>query len=521
MSAEVRFDGGRFDHLQANPLSPEWPAATFSSAGPGPALALTRQVHPAALRENRCVRRMPYEEWRAPSPSIRVFAASDPTPGRVKLLVLDGPDRSGTDPEGTVYVEYRRPDGLDQGLTIDGSASSTACAALVIHELVDTRLCVPENDENRGNPSCVATDGSLRARGRRDDQGLRVHYRARIPVPPPLSRDWRAGEDGPLLSVIDVAADGAWVEVGVAPAPRGVARSVFFRPLERAEISRSVAYRGRETLPALCGGPRTGTSGGGRPTLGAGGRPTPSGTAAPARTFTQTIDLVEQEVTLRVAVTGFGNDPAGGPAGDNPRLTWTLGGTDVVAPDAGEPEVSRGITLTLPVHRYDLSTGESLPTAPGTVALTVRAAADGSLVVRSAGANGNVNLPVTITATATTGGGESVRNQLTVLFTGHRLTRAAGLLTALRACLRRIQDPSRLNQFTAPPWERRPQWSPRLRDRLITRPDRFDVASLEDLNLATAAYVKLRRAGDLAQAREVAEVADRLFGVNVSLAARL
>ena len=208
LHASIRFDGGRFDYLSGRPLSADWPAATFDSAGPGPALALTRRVHPQALRENGCVRRMAYDERRGPTTAVRIHAGSDPTRDRVKLLVLDGPGRSGTDPEGTVYVEYRTSGGLDLGLEADPRATSTTCAAVVIHQLADTPLCVPENDDNRDDPACVAVDGDVRARGRRDDQGLQVHYRARIPVPPPLSRDWLAGDDGPLISITDAAADG-------------------------------------------------------------------------------------------------------------------------------------------------------------------------------------------------------------------------------------------------------------------------------------------------------------------------
>ena len=155
--------------------------------------------------------------------------------------------------------------------------------------------------------------------------------------------------------------------------------------------------------------------------------------------------------------------------------------------------VSRSVNLTLPVHRYDLTTGDSLPSAPMPVVINARALPDGTLELFSPGTNGNFNVPVTVTAASTVTDGQSASDGFTVLFTGHQLTRSAELFSLLRNCLRRLQDPSRLNQFTTPPWKRRPQWNQDLRDRLITRPDRFDIAGLEDLNLAAAALPRQRR----------------------------
>lgn len=515
MSAENRFDGGDFGYLAANPLSAQWPAATFASAGPGPALALVHQVHPRALRENDCVRRLAHEEWRAPTPSFRLHPATDPTPGRTKLLVLEGRRRAtaprGLDPEGTVYVEYRRPEGLDQGLTEDPRASATACAAVVVHELRDTVLCVPENEENRDAPACTATslDGALRGRGRQSAEGLRVHYRARIPVPPPLSRDWRARDDGPVLSVVAVAADRSWVDVAVSTA---VERAVYFRPMERREVSRTVAFTGWDEPPGLCRPPGRPVKPG-APASRPGTRPTPDVTR-PVVTgrYRYTIDLVEDEVTLRVAVSGFGNDVDGGPRGDSPTLTWTLGGARLVAPAAGGPDLQQAIPVVLPTVRYDLATGEPRPSQPLPVTLSCVARPDGVLLVRSPGANGTFNLPITVEAAHAAG---SARNTFTVLFTGHERTRDARAQAALRACLRRILEPSRLVQFESPPWERGPRWVGRVPERLVLHPDRFATADREDLDLATAAFRALRAAGDEAGAKEVAALAARVLGVEL------
>jgi hypothetical protein len=53
------------------------------------------------------------------------------------------------------------------------------------------------------------------------------------------------------------------------------------------------------------------------------------------RRFRFTVDVVEEEVTLRVALTGFGNDPPNGPTGADPQLTWSIGGTTLRAPAMG------------------------------------------------------------------------------------------------------------------------------------------------------------------------------------------
>ena len=152
------------------------------------------------------------------------------------------------------------------------------------------------------------------------------------------------------------------------------------------------------------------------------------------------------------------------------------------------------------------------------VVINARALPDGTLELVSPGTNGNFNVPVTVTAASTVTARAERQRWIHGAVHGHQLTRSAELFSLLRNCLRRLQDPSRLNQFTTPPWKRRPQWNQDLQDRLITRPDRFDIAGLEDLNLAAAAYLKLRRGGDLARARRVAEIADRILGVDLAQA---
>ena len=184
MSASVRHGGGTFDYLAATPLSSEWPSPTFASAGPGPALALVHRVHPAALKENDCVRRLRYDEWHGPHPLIRLYPTTDPTPGRTKLVVLDGPGRFfGADSEQTVYVEYRRSEGLDQGLTPDPTATVLACSAVVVHELADTS-CASRRERRTAIFRCASRGRRHRARARKTG-GPRAP--AALPRPPPGS----------------------------------------------------------------------------------------------------------------------------------------------------------------------------------------------------------------------------------------------------------------------------------------------------------------------------------------------
>lgn len=511
MSAEVRpGGGGSFGYLGTAPLSPDWPSATFGSAGPGPSLALVRRVHPQATTD--CVLRLRFDEWHGPHPRIRLHPATDPTPGRPKLLVLDGPGRSfGPDVEDTVYVEYRRAEGLDQGLTPDPSGTAVACSAVVVHELVRTRLCVPSNDDTDHLPVCVADDGTTRARGRLQDEGLQVHFRARIPVPPPVSRDWRS-RSGALVSVTDVAPDGSWVEVDVRPG-RASDRGVTIGRPSRRELSRTSAFTGHDTLPALCGGPRLRPPG--RPVRPS-DRPLAPDRVTVARRFRFTIDVVQEEVTLRAAVRSFGNDPPNGPTGADPQVTWSVGGVDVLGPAMGEPPRHQTVTVTLPVHRYDLTTGDSLPTADGLVTLGCTAQADGSVVMTSVGANGGFTLPVTVTAAPGGNRGEVRRQSLTVLFQGHQRTRDAALARELRACLSRILDPSRLTQLESPPWLR----GPRVREEGDDPQVRVDADHLDVdpvlLDLAARVHVQLVTAGDRARARDLEEVADRLLGIRLT-----
>jgi len=515
MSASVRHGGGTFDYLSANPLSSEWPSATFASAGPGPSLALVYRVHRAALTEDDCVRRLRYDEWHGPHPFIRLYPTTDPTPGRTKLIVLDGTGRLyGADPEQTVYVEYRRPEGLDQGLTPDPTGTFLACSAVVVHELADTRLCVPRTPENSDLPVCVADDGTVGRRGRVEDRGLELHFRARIPVSLPLSRDWRS-RSGALIRVMDVATDGSWVEIDVRPGGTSDRSVSFARPV-RQEISRTVAFTGHDTLPALCGGTR-GTLPASRPVRPT-DRPLDLRTDRPVltRRYRSTVDVVDEEVTLRVALMGFGNDPPNGPTGADPQLTWSIGGTTVTAPAMGQAPVQTPVVLTLPVHRYDLRTGEPLPSEQAAVTIRCRVSADGGIVLTSFGENGNVTVPVTVTATPGAGGGESRSQSFPVLFQGHQRTRDPGLARALRTCLGRILDPSRLAQFESPPWLRGPRLRKEVDDFRARYPDRYLEAEPALLDLTEQVHAQLVRTGDLERARELEDVANRILGIRLA-----
>jgi len=499
MSARVRPGGdAAFDYLSTRPLSAEWPAATFTSAGPGPALALVRRVEPAALTGS--VQRLRHDEWHAPHPVVRLHAATDPDPARTRLLVLDGPDRQrGPDVEHTVYVEYRRSEGLDQGLAPDPSARALACPAVVVHELVDTALCVPPDEDDTDLPACTADDGAVTARGRLDRQGLQVHFRARIPVPPPPSRDWRS-RSGALVSLVDVAPDGSWVEVSVRPATSSDRTVTLARPVT-VELGRTVAFVGRESLPSLCGGGR-GPQRPGAPVL--------------TRRYRYTVDVVDEAVTLRAAVTGFGNGTPTGPTGDDPRLIWSVAGTAVTAPALGDPPVRSTVVPTLPVHRYDLRTGESLDTIPAPASIRYEARGDGSLTLTSPGTNGNVTVPVTVTATPASGRDGLRSATFPVHFQGHRRTRDPALARDLRRCLSRILDPSRHTQFESPPWLRGPRFRREREDPRATHPERYLDADPVLLGLAEQVHAQLLRAGDRKRARELAEVAHDVLGIRLA-----
>src|SRR3712207_7226389 len=69
-------------------------------------------------------------------------------------------------PRSTLFPYTTLFRSLDQGLTPDPTGTSLACSAVVVHELMDTRLCVPSSEETSDLPVCVADDGTMRGRGR-------------------------------------------------------------------------------------------------------------------------------------------------------------------------------------------------------------------------------------------------------------------------------------------------------------------------------------------------------------------
>ena len=232
--------------------------------------------------------------------------------------------------------------------------------------------------------------------------------------------------------------------------------------------------------------------------------------------YRSTVDVVEEEVTLRVALTGFGNDPLNGPTGADPQLAWSIGGTTLLAPVMGQAPVQTPVVLTLPVHRYDLRTGEPLPSAQAAVTIRCTVTGDGAIVLTSSGANGNVTVPVTVTATPVAGGADSRSQSFQVLFQGHQRTRDPGLARALRTCLGRILDPSRLAQFESPPWLRGRGCGERSRTSGCVTPGRYLQAEPALLDLTEQVYAQLVRTGDLERARELEEVADRVLGIRLA-----
>ena len=252
-----RFDtNNNFGYLSAAPPTSEWPAATFSDAGPGPALALVHRTWPAALTENRCVRRYTFQDWHEYVRPIQLYAATDQTPGRTKLVILEG---GGVNPEGDppepFYVEYRRGVALDQGLRVDPQHLSETCPAVVIHALLTTRFCEAQSDDNDDEPACRQSNGTITRRGRVRDVGLKLHYRARILVPGPMAQDWHA-TDAPYVRVENVAADLSFVTLSVGAPIANTFRSLTPLGLPETRETRTRRVAGRQRVVTPCGHPR-------------------------------------------------------------------------------------------------------------------------------------------------------------------------------------------------------------------------------------------------------------------------
>ena len=218
-------------------------------------------LHPRRGRaaRQRCRSLVFAREWRGGVVGVRLHAADDATPGRTKLVVLEGGtslvDLYLLDGVGTFYLEYRRDQGWDRGLGFDPAYQSIPSPGVVIHELQQTYSCLPDGDETAGLPRCRKGTGRGARTGRRRDDGLQVHFRARIPTPGVgVSRDWRAG-DAPYVRVAAVAPDGAWVDVVIDPRARDDERSVLLTRVEYEESARRTVYSGRESISvAACRG---------------------------------------------------------------------------------------------------------------------------------------------------------------------------------------------------------------------------------------------------------------------------
>jgi hypothetical protein len=413
-----RFGINNYGYLGAAPPAPDWPAATFNDAGPGPALALVHQTWPAALRENRCVRRYAFQDWHEHVRPIQLYAATDQTPGRTKLVILEG---EGTNPEGdppgTFYVEYRRSVALDQGLIVDAQHLSETCPAVVIHALVTTRFCEEEGDDNADEPACRQSDGTISRRGRVRDVGLKLHFRARIPVPGPIAQDWHA-TGSPYVRVEEVAADLSFVMLSVGAPVANTFRSLTPLGLPTTRVERRtprVAGRQRVKTPCEPGG----------------------------REFGFEIQDVGTELVLRAEVKGYGG---GGPRGDSPTLTWTIEGTSVTAPPSGSAPVTGSVAPVVSVERY-VRTPQ--PTrGDRTILVQYEVNAEGQLVLRNRPADGNYGLNVGVDADGAATTRRSSERQ--VLVRGHQLVWEEAQRRAVRGCLDRLLERARDIQRESP-----------------------------------------------------------------------
>ncbi|TDQ53732.1 hypothetical protein [Actinorugispora endophytica] len=412
--------------LERNPVHVDWPGSTFTSPGAAPALATVHVVWPGAPAEDRCVRRLAHEEWTGGAPRpFRLHPAGDRTPGRAKLVVLEGsgppatlgPGEAGppVDPRDTYYVEYRPRRGWDRSLVTDPAHRARACPAVVVHQLRDTSSCVPPRDRegrrvpgyDSSLPACARGEGADTGEGRLRSDGVQLHFRARVPVPGPLSADWHDGAS-PYLRVVDAAPDHSWVDVVVGPPVRSSFRDLL--PLgvpSMREVRRERLYGGRDRITAPC---------------------FPQGMDSAFW-----VDAVTLEQALGVEPRGYGGGT--GPTGDDPALSWTVAGRPVRVPAIGEPDARGTVVGTARVQRYE---GGVRPTVRDGVRVSLDFVVrdDGLLVLRNRPEDGNYQVDVAVSAVDADGDPATRRERSrTLVVQGQALTLSGDVRDAVSGCL--------------------------------------------------------------------------------------
>lgn len=379
------------DFLSADPPAEDWPAATFDIAGPAPAVAAVHRVRPQALQENQSVTHISYDEWHSNrrGTELRLYPAANRYSRKTKLVVLHGRGgKEGSEKSGTFYIEYRTSHRMDSYLARDPSDKSLTCPAVVIHELRETHVCREPTNENRSLPACRARDGSSQKAGRRENVGLKLHFRARVPVPPPLSRDWRS-RSSPVVRVTNVGRDSAWVDVSIGRPARRRRRIRLTGPAHRV-LSRELA----------------------------------ASKVIPGRMW----EKVSERFTLEVSVSGYGGRH--GPIGNNPRVTWLVKGEGdsreevVHAPAGGAAYVEGKVRPMVTVRRFIDST-DSSPQSNWKATITYRAYKDGRLTLRSDPTDGNYKLSVRAAAEDTEVGRSATQDSrpVEISVNGHAVRR--------------------------------------------------------------------------------------------------
>ena len=480
MSAQT-FGGLDPSYRESDPPTSDWPVETFANVGPGPALATLRHFEhgAAALRENHAVRWHSRDEWIDGVGTVRLYAANDEAPGRTKLAVLAGAgvlaDHWLLDSEGTFYLEYRNGARWDRGLVFDATYDSLTSPAVVIHELQQTYSCLPINEETEALPRCRKGSGDDARIGRRRDDGLQVHFRARIPTPGGLSRDWHA-DGSPYVRVAGVAPDGSWVDVVVdRPRARDDERSLLLTSVEYEESSRRTAFSGRESVSAIC--------------------------FRKPRRYGFTIDEVSRNVTLSTAVRGW--SVGTGPKREDVVLTWSIGGIDLPTAQPGDTPHSGGIATLTDVRRYQRSPRPA-STANAAVTVNYEVHADGRLVLRNVPSDGNYDIIVRVTAT---GDGLQRNVERQVIFRGHELVWDSAYHREVGGCLDSLTDALRGRIIRESPPIRRIRWP---------EPEPpSPLAPTVRLDRAASAYQSLI-ATDPAKGRELARLVSLIYNVDLA-----
>ena len=485
MSAQS-FGGLDPSYEETSPPAADWPSETFAAVGPAPSLATLRHyTHgAAALRDNGAVRWYSRDEWRGGVVGVRLHAADDATPGRTKLVVLEGGnslvDLYLLDGVGTFYLEYRRDQGWDRGLGFDPAYQSIPSPGVVIHELQQTYSCLPDGDETEGLPRCRKGTGRGARTGRRRDDGLQVHFRARIPTPGEgVSRDWRGG-DAPYVRVAAVAPDGAWVDVVIDPRARDDERSVLLTRVEYEESARRTVYSGRESISVVC---------------------LPRG-----RKYGFAVDEVSRTVTLAAEVRGYGGGT--GPSGSDVVLTWSINGAALPAVQPGEAVRTGRISAQADVRRFQRSR-EPVAVANATVTIDYEVHPDGRLMLRNVPSDGNYDIAVGLAAAQSDGVASSERRvERQVILRGQEVVWDDAYRREIGGCLDQLADTLRGTIIRRSPPIRRIRWpEPEPPSPLL---------STARLDRAAAAYQQLA-ATDPAKGRELARLVSLLYGVDIDL----